>query len=185
MASQNNISLSWYVFADWSFYKNLVRLTRTPLRGYLGNFFTKRSKYRAIQSPHSVQEAGLKPDHSKTFRHRDGLGRIYEGPPDDRFLNPLDGTVKELVVQCTDALYRGHKNSTYKRTFIRNVSPITLQIATWPISHIYDEPRSRSKKLWDNIRWAVKWPIACYVLNNLVNLAPLPSSLPTHFMYNC
>jgi hypothetical protein len=162
-----------------------VRLTRTPLRGYLGNFFTKRSKYRAIQSPHSVQEAGLKPDHSKTFRHRDGLGRIYKGPPDDRFLNPLDGTVKELVVQCTDVLYRGPKKSTYKRTFIRNVSPITLQIATWPISHIYDEPRSRSKKLWDNIRCAVKWPIACYVLNNLVNLAPLPSSLPTHFMYNC
>jgi hypothetical protein len=163
--------------------KHSVSVLRAPLRGYLGNFFTKTSTYRVIKSPHSIQNPGYSNESKSTFRHQDSLGRVYKGSCDDRFLDPLDGKVKELIVQCTDSLYRRPMNSTYKRTFIRNVSPITLQIANWPMSHLDAEPKSKSVKLWARFLLAVKWPITCYVLNHLVS-PTLPGHVgPLHMVH--
>lgn len=143
----------------------------TPLKGYLGHFFSKTSKYRVIKSPHSLQDPGYPGFSDVKFRHQDSLGRIFQGPPDDRFLNPIDGAVKELVVQCTDRIFTGPRNSTYKRTCIRNVAPITLRIANWPMSHLTNEPQNKSQERRAKLLLAVKWPVACYALNHFVSYA--------------
>jgi hypothetical protein len=145
---------------------------RTPLKGYLGNFFSKASKYRVVKSPHSLQDPGFGNPSKENFRHQDSLRRIYEGRSDDRYLDPVDGRVKELVVQCTDRVYRGPRNSTYKRTFIRNVAPITLRIASWPIGHLDDERISKASKRWARFLLVIKWPITCYVLYHIVCQVP-------------
>lgn len=155
------------------------RVPRTPLRGYLGNFFSRTSRYRVVKSPHSLQKPGCTYLSDANFRHQDSLQRIYEGPFDDRYLDPVDGRVKELVVQCTDRVYRGPRNSTYKRTFIRNVATITLRVASWPMDHLDDEPRTKASKMWARFLVVVKWPITCYVLNHMVRQA-LFHSLPCH-----
>ena len=69
----------------------------------------------------------------KTGRHHDALGREWSGIPDDRYLSPWHGRPKKLVVQTTDALYAKPGNATYRRTFIRNISPMVLQVAGWAL----------------------------------------------------
>lgn len=140
--------------------------SRTLLRGYTGNFFSKSSKFQ-LRSPHSVKAPGYAAPSDSKYRHQDSLQRIYEGPFDDRYLDPLTGRVKELVVQCTDKVYRGTKNSTYKRTFIRNVAPIMPRIANWP-SDKFEEDKSKSSKHWARFLFLVRWPLTCYVLNHVV-----------------
>jgi hypothetical protein len=108
--------------------------SRTQLKGYTRNFFAKSFKLQMqVRSPHSVQSPGISTPGDQKYRHQDSLQRIYEGSFDDLYLDPFTGRVQELVVQCTDRVYRGLKNSTYKRTFIQNVAPITLRIANWPV----------------------------------------------------
>ena len=51
--------------------------------------------------------------------------------PDDRYLSPFDGRPRKLMVQATDEIYEGLNTSTYRRTFIRDVSPWMLRIALW------------------------------------------------------
>jgi len=144
------------------------RVPRTPLKGYFGNFFSRTSKYRVVKSPHSLQDPGFSNLSKRNFRHQDSLQRIYEGRFDDRYLDPVDGRVKELVVQCTDRVYCGPRNSTYKRTFIRNVAPLTLRIASWPIDHLDDELTDKASKRWARFHLVIKWPIKCYVLYHIV-----------------
>lgn len=64
-------------------------------------------------------------------RHRDALGRETEDLLDDRFLRPGDSRLKKLTVQATDKLYNNPANTTYRRTYVRNVSPWMLQLAFW------------------------------------------------------
>jgi hypothetical protein len=155
------------------------RVPRTPLKGCLGNFFSRTSKYRVVRSPHSLQEPGYINLSDANFRHQDSLQRIYEGQFDDRYIDPVDGRVKELVVQCTDRVYLGPRNSTYKRTFIRNVAPITLRVANWPMGHLDDESKRKASKHRVRFLVVVKWPIACYLLNHMVCQAPF-NRLPCH-----
>jgi hypothetical protein len=123
------------------------------------------------KSPHAVQNPGCPAFSDEKFRHQDSLERIFEGPSDDRFLDPIDGAVKELVVQCVDRIYKGPRNSTYKRTFIRNVSPVTLRIASWPMSHLQNKPKGKSHDWRAKLLIATRWPITCYALNHCVSHA--------------
>ena len=135
-----------------------------------------------MKSPHAVQDPGCPGTSDAKFRHQDILGRIFEGSSDDRFLDPIDGAVKELVVQCVDRIYKGPRNSTYKRTFIRNVAPITLRIATWPVSDLQNEPESKSHDWRAKLLIAIKWPIACYALNHFVSHARFITTQITYKM---
>jgi hypothetical protein len=74
------------------------------------------------------------------YRHRDCKGRIWIGPEDDRYLNPHDGRLVELVVQTTDELMRRPTNSTWKRAPIRNVTPLMLRIVCWTMSTVSMNP---------------------------------------------
>jgi hypothetical protein len=143
---------------------------RTSLSGYMGNFISKTSKYQIIDFPHSFQKPGIIQVPEKVLRHQDIMQRVHHGPCDDRFINPGDGKVVELVVQCTDRVYKGPRNSTYKRTFIRNVAPKTLRIANWPMNHL--DYNLSDRKAWSYFLMVVKWPITCIILYHIVSQTP-------------
>jgi hypothetical protein len=92
-------------------------------------------------------------------RHRDIMQRVWEGTEDDRYLSPWDGHVAKLVVQAAQDVYDGAQNSTWRRTFIRNVSPIYLQLANFPFSTVPTDPG-----VWTGNDWAMvglKWIPTC------------------------
>lgn len=110
----------------------------------LGNYSNLRHPQNAWrwEYPNAHLKATLEYATDEKRRHQDMLGREWEGVPDDRYLSPWDGKVKPLVVQATDDLYNDANSSTYSRTFVRNVSPWMLRIATWPSSKSSSTSRS-------------------------------------------
>lgn len=108
------------------------------------------------QFPNAYQRAGRKYVAQKVERHRDVMGRVKHNTEDDRYLSPIDGRLAKLVVQCTDELYNGVQNSTWRRTFIRNHGSILLRIANWPTKSV----SSSNPKTWNGEEWAmvvVRW----------------------------
>jgi len=61
------------------------------------------------------------------------MNRVLTVPVDDRYIHPLDGHLAKLYVQATDQLYDSQGTTTWRRTYIRNVAPRNVRIATWPI----------------------------------------------------
>ena len=142
-------------------------MPRAYLEGYLGNFFTRNSVYQLVHSPRSFKNAGIidvsGTPSEKKHMHQDVFRRVHRsGTSDDRYLNPDNGRVEELIVQSTDKIYRGPRNSTYKRTFIRNVAPKTLRVADWPMNHLDYGPQTQ--KPWALFLMIVKWPVTCCAL---------------------
>jgi hypothetical protein len=64
-----------------------------------------------------------------TYRHIDWFEREHVGDYDDRYLSPYDGKISKLVVQAVDEIYDNTTNNTWRRTFVRNISPLYLRIA--------------------------------------------------------
>ncbi|KAJ5523775.1 hypothetical protein N7494_010425 [Penicillium frequentans] len=167
---------------------HISKVPKTTLRGYSGNFFSKTAKYQVVAYPHSYKGPGdTSFDKSSKYRHKDHFQRIYKGSLDERFLDPVTGKVKELIVQCVDNVYNGPQNSTYKRTFIRNVSPLTLRLANWPMSR-FDEEEERKeteekevkpkslKRMLSSFELLVKWPISCFLLYPVVAIPSFTST---------
>lgn len=59
-------------------------------------------------------------------------------PRSDRYLSHIDGRLRNLIVQCTDDIFEAPGNATWKRTYIRKVSPLKARAATWVIDFSYD-----------------------------------------------
>ncbi|KAG4431383.1 hypothetical protein IFR05_013143 [Cadophora sp. M221] len=116
------------------------RVTKTPLGGHLGNLFSRSNMLRIVKSPHIVQKAGSWQASEEKFRHQDSLQRVHEGPSDDRYINPVDGRVMELIVQCTDRV-----------TLIMNPKVVV--------------PDTGGRFLF-----IIKWPITCFVLNHVIGI---------------
>ncbi|KAJ5900162.1 hypothetical protein N7495_004906 [Penicillium taxi] len=170
----------YYEMEDMEIAKNGTKsnVARVPLSGYIGNFFSKSAKYQMGAYPHSYQEPGYSFNETTEYRHKDNFQRVYFGSSDDRFLDPADGRVKELVVQCTDQVYRGPQNSTYKRTFIRNVAPLTLRLANWPMSGLDEvDSETRSfKRMMSSVELLIKWPISVALLSTVVGVPGVAST---------
>ncbi|RYP55740.1 hypothetical protein DL769_010060 [Monosporascus sp. CRB-8-3] len=116
---------------------------------------------------HHIKLPGWKYETEQTFRHRDFAGRVRTGPMEDRYLHHLDGRLRKLIVACSDDLFEGPDNTTWRRTYVRSehflelfvplipqfestnfrmetfrmVSPLKVRIATWVIDFSYD-PKS-------------------------------------------
>lgn len=75
------------------------------------------------------------------FSHRDAFGRISKKPLMDRYLHPLDGKLRKLIVASTDDIYKGPGTSTWRRTYVRNVAPWNVRIATW-VMDCHQDPNS-------------------------------------------
>lgn len=64
------------------------------------------------------------------------MDREWTGDYDDRYISAWDGKISKLVVQAVDDVYDSTPNSTWRRTFVRNVAPYYLRLANWPFSHV-------------------------------------------------
>ncbi|OXV08124.1 hypothetical protein Egran_04114 [Elaphomyces granulatus] len=109
--------------------------------------------------PNFYQMPGLAFLDAGMHRHRDILQREYQGPEEDRYISPWDGHLAKLVVQAAQDVYDGPRNSTWRRTFVRNVSPIYIHVANYPFSSV-----QMNDTLWTNEDWAMialKWLPAC------------------------
>ncbi|KAK0612126.1 hypothetical protein B0T14DRAFT_441010 [Immersiella caudata] len=63
--------------------------------------------------------------------HRDSMGRAVEKPAEDRYIHALDGKLRRLLVQCTDDVFDAGGLATWRRTYVRKVSPLGARLATW------------------------------------------------------
>ncbi len=57
---------------------------------------------------------------------------------EDRYIHHDEGELRKLIVACSDDLFEGGDNTTWRRTYIRMVSPLKVRIATWVIDFSYD-----------------------------------------------
>ena len=66
------------------------------------------------------------------------MDRLRVFQMDDRYISPYDGHLAKLHVQATDQLYDSQGTTTWRRTYIRSVAPMSFRIATWPIDFAVD-----------------------------------------------
>lgn len=142
---------------------------RTPMhqRGYFNLPHVRTAWKWAF--PNAYQKSGYKYESKTVERHRDGMGREKYTTEDDRYLSPWDGRLAKLVVQCTDELYDGPQNTTWRRTFIRNWGPILLRVANWPTKTV----SSSNPAEWSGEDWGmiiVRWIPSVLALYCLVRL---------------
>jgi hypothetical protein len=84
------------------------------------------------------QQPAFQYDSNQNYRHRDGMDRVCVFQMDDRYLSPYNGHLAKLHVQATDQLYDDQGTTTWRRTYIRSVAPLSNRIATWPIDFAVD-----------------------------------------------
>lgn len=99
-------------------------------------------------------------------RHKDVMQRVWKGAVDDRYMSPWDGHVAKLVVQATDEVYHAPNYVTWRRTFVRNVSPIMLRLANWPMSKVTVDATQWTDEEWTSV--CLKWLPACVALMAVV-----------------
>ena len=116
--------------------------------------------------PNAYQMPGLRFESLAQNRHKDILQRILNAPEEDRYLSPWDGHLSKLVVQAVDDVYDAQARSTWRRTFVRNVSSPIIRIANWAINSV-----PLDKTTWSSEDWLMvcgKWLPACLALMILV-----------------
>lgn len=121
---------------------------------------------------------------SNGYKHQDYFRRKYQGWNEDRYLDPLDGSLRRLFVQTVDELYDTENDTSWRRTYIKNISPWILRVAYWPYSRMPDASSIHSTKhsmrrelktradTWDWTQWvqvAGCWLPACIGLLILVS----------------
>lgn len=134
-------------------------------RGYT-NALHARSLWRK-KWPNTFQLPGIRRSgHDR--RHRDMMQRSDQFPAEDYYLSPYDGHLAKLFVQCTQPIYDAQPNSTWRRTFIRNQSPLILQVANWVLHSLPTDDRDISGE--DVALMVLKWIPSCAAILLLVRL---------------
>lgn len=100
-------------------------------------------------------------------RHRDVMQRAKDFPSEDYYLSPYDGHLAKLFVQTTQEIYDASPNSTWRRTYIRNQSPLILQVANWVLYSLPADGREAEGQ--DIAMMGLKWIPACVAILFLVS----------------
>jgi hypothetical protein len=153
------------------------------------NFFHAQAWF-SWSAPQSYQPPG---NHCKSpssgdidiHKHRDVFRRKHSGLNDARYLDPLDGRVQKLCVQTVNEIYDTENNTTWRRTYIENVSPYIIRLAYWPYSKmpnpnqnaIGDDSAYQAQAsgigTWKQEQWThvgLRWLPACIGLLILVSV---------------
>ncbi|KAJ5709908.1 hypothetical protein N7493_009500 [Penicillium malachiteum] len=117
---------------------------------------------------HSYEPANPTVDEGE-FHHKDHFQRVHRGKADERFLDPEDGRVQKLIVQCTDDFLKVARDSKYERTSIKDVSPLTLRIANWALRGFDTDSEGKGYRSVNYLEAAWKWPAACIFLTVVVS----------------
>ena len=133
-------------------------------RGYM-NTSHPGTQWRA-KWPNAYQIAGI-PLPANNSHHRDMMKRAKDFPSDEYYLSPWDGHLAKLFVQCTQAIYDANPNSTWRRTFIRNRSPLILRVANWVLHTL---PTDGQEVKGENVAMmGLKWIPSCAAILLLVS----------------
>lgn len=108
------------------------------------NFFHERATF-SFRAPKSYQLRQSNPDIT-VFRHLDVFRREYESRNDDVYLDPINGKIRKLFVQCTRAIYENPNDTSWRRTYVKDISPRIIRLAYWPYSGVPNSRSGRSKK---------------------------------------
>lgn len=91
------------------------------------------------------------------------MSRVWNKSEDDRYINPQDARAKKLVVQTTNSVYDGALNSSWRRTYVGNVSSYIIRIARWPFQHVPDSHEQWVRQDWITV--GLWWlPTCCALL---------------------
>lgn len=101
------------------------------------HIFTSETAWRWVFT-HHYQEPNYRYQDGTIYRHRDYAGRIKKKTMSDRYLHHWNGYLRKLIVQCTDDMFERTGTTTWRRTYVRKVSPLVVRIATWVIDFSYD-----------------------------------------------
>jgi len=95
---------------------------------------------------------------------------------ENSFLDKNDGRLQPLIVQAVDMVLLESNNSTWRRTFVRNVSPLAARVANWAIDSAHrrtsaevavDGSQNRTHSDWAML--ILRWPVSCIALMVLVS----------------
>ncbi|ORY04878.1 hypothetical protein BCR34DRAFT_53798 [Clohesyomyces aquaticus] len=135
------------------------------LRGYR-HIFDPYSVFK-LGKPHFYRKPGYAYEKLAKHRHLDWFEREWVGDYDDRYISPYDGKISKLVVQAVDNVYDGPANSTWRRTFVRNIAPLYMRLANWPLNHVdYARNGGPTSEDWPMI--CVKWFFAAIAITFVV-----------------
>ncbi|KAJ4378681.1 hypothetical protein N0V86_005552 [Didymella sp. IMI 355093] len=129
-------------------------------------------------SPMAYRKPGLGYQKLATHRHRDAFEREWVGDYDDRYISSWDGKVSKLVVQTVDEIYDEQITSTYRRTFIRNISPLYLRLANWPFNHVDPNNNDGKPTSEDMPMLCLKWFVAAIAISCVISSPSSGSSAP-------
>ena len=98
--------------------------------------------------------------------HRDYFMRPFKGPRGkDKFLNPYDGRLCDLVVQSSGDLF-SEPEVRWVRTRLRNGSPWMIRISNWALSRDHGSKET----VGTDVREAIlRWIPACFALAIVVS----------------
>lgn len=142
---------------------------KTAFHWLLPKTFHARAVYQ-WQAPMSHQLPGRNGEYSRgVFKHLDVFHRRFQGIAEEQFLNPLDGRVRRLVVQTIGPIYDTANDTTWRRTYIRNISPMIIRLAWYPYAGLPSEDttlnesqRLKDKLLPSNVTWtSQQWTSLC------------------------
>lgn len=102
--------------------------------------YLRRWKFRKHYQPLDILHPEDLPSH-----HRDAMGRSKDFMPGDYYLSPTGFHLAKLMVQCSQEVYVAKPDCTWKRTCVRNTSPLLLRITNWVLKSDPDEERRMTK----------------------------------------
>ncbi|KAH7363891.1 hypothetical protein BKA65DRAFT_489875 [Rhexocercosporidium sp. MPI-PUGE-AT-0058] len=93
------------------------------------------------------------------FKYLDVFRRKIRERVEDRYVDPIDGRLGILVVQATTAVYNSRNKTTWRRTYIENISPYFVRLAYWPTATI-----EKGLDEWNREQWfhaGLRWLPSC------------------------
>lgn len=105
------------------------------------------------------------------LKYLDVFRRKTRDKVEDRSIDPVDGQLGILVVQATSIIYNERNRTTWRRTYMENVSPYIVRLAYWPTSKIAHSTDDWETKDW--IYTGLRWFLSSIGLLIVVCLEPL------------
>lgn len=103
--------------------------------------------------------------------HRDILKRAFSRDIHDRdfdrFLNPDDGKLARLIVQCSGEVSRDESSSSWSHTCVKSGSPWMIRLSNWAMSRFRDSKGEMHSSIF---KAALRWIPACCALVLVVSL---------------
>ncbi|KAL8799476.1 MAG: hypothetical protein Q9200_007532 [Gallowayella weberi] len=136
-------------------------------------------------SPGARLEAGSTVAYHRDFLKRPLISDIHNRDV-DLFLNPYDGRLAPLIVQCSGEISRDDRSTPWSHTSIKSGSPLMIRLSNWAMSRV---PSSEGSMHSSISKAALRWIPACCALvlvaSPFVPVAATPSNFGRYepFLY--